>query len=130
MTKAQYARYEKRVAEFFEREKVTNLSPGRVTCSNCEAKLHQNGCCDETCPECGANVDCMNEGYFSHHSCECCGSNLGGNRYIASGYCPKPNGSISGEGGECFEFEICEDCLYYTTYGRLDDTTMLEMEGS
>lgn len=126
MTKAQYTKYEKQVAAFFENEGITNLSPGRITCSNCEAKLHENGC-DEKCPDCGADIECMNEPYFSWQSCECCGSNLGGNRYVASAYHPKPDGSIGGMGSECSEYEICEDCVYYATYGQLDDTTMMEM---
>lgn len=127
MNKKQYAQYEKCVAEFFKREGINNLSPGRIVCSNCEGKLHESGCCDEKCPHCGADIECMNEAYFSWRPCECCGSNLGGNRVIASGYCPKPNGSISGMGGECFEYEICEDCVYYATYGQLDDMTMIEI---
>jgi hypothetical protein len=120
MTKAEYARYEKRVAAFFKDEGITNLSPGKIVCSNCEAKLHESGCCDEKCPNCGADIECMNEPYFSWRPCECCGSTLGGNREVASAYHP--------ESGNCFEYEICQDCIYYASYGRLDDMTMADME--
>ena len=57
---------------------------------------------------------------FSWGSCECCGSNLGGRRHTAAGYAPETR--------EVFEYEVCDDCLYYLEYGRLDDQTMMDME--
>jgi hypothetical protein len=55
------------------------------------------------------------EPYFSWHNCECCKRPLGGNRedYIAD------TGLV---------YSICDDCVYYNEYGRLDDMTMLEIE--
>jgi hypothetical protein len=60
------------------------------------------------------------ESYFSWHSCECCGDTLGGNRYDCDGY-----NSVT---KEIEEYSVCEDCVYYAEYGRLDDTTMWNLE--
>lgn len=59
---------------------------------------------------------------FSKYRCDCCGTTLAGERHHASGYNPYEQ--------EIYNFRICPDCLYYTTYGRLDDETMLEIEES
>ncbi len=59
------------------------------------------------------------ESYFSSQPCECCGTNLGGNRIDASGY---------SRTGVIYEFSICTDCEYYAEYGQLDDMTMNNME--
>lgn len=58
------------------------------------------------------------EPWFSWSPCEVCGSSLGGNRESWHGVV---DGSIIH--GTC-----CEDCAYYLNYGRLDDTTMMEIE--
>lgn len=60
MNKKQYADYENRVAEFFEREGL-----------NCLTELEERG-----------------EPYFSWQPCDCCGSSLGGDRYDCNGYNP------------------------------------------
>lgn len=61
------------------------------------------------------------EPFFSWHACECCGSSLGGNRENCNGYNPTTK--------EIKEYEyICDDCIYYAEYGRLDDMTMQEIE--
>ena len=60
------------------------------------------------------------ENEFSWTHCECCGSSFGGSRYTVSGYAPETR--------EVFEYEVCDDCLYYLEYGRLDDQTMMDME--
>ena len=127
MNAKEYEKYEQAVADFFEREGIQNLSHGRITCSECGAKLHETGACDEKCPSCGTDCEMMNEPYFSWRHCECCGSHLGGDRHPASGYCPPEGG---GPGGECFEYEVCTDCIYYATYGQLDDQTMMDIEDS
>ena len=90
MTKTEYKEYEESVAYFFEKEGVNSLT------------------CDDS------------EAHFSHRSCECCGSHLGGDRYQASGYHP--------EAKEVFKYEVCPDCLYYVEYGQLDDMTLMDME--
>lgn len=61
------------------------------------------------------------EPYFSRHLCECCGTTLGGDRLEANGYNPTTE--------EIQEYIICTDCEYYTEYGKLDDMTMLDIEG-
>jgi hypothetical protein len=61
------------------------------------------------------------EPYFSWRPCQCCGTHLGGNRYDCNGYNSKTKEV------EDYEF-ICEDCVYYAEYGRLDDQTMMEIE--
>jgi hypothetical protein len=58
--------------------------------------------------------------WFSWRPCECCGCTLGGNREYMWAW--------SGE--TRVQFEICEDCVYYLEYGKLDDTTMLRIEVS
>jgi len=117
VTKADYAKFEKRFAQFMVDAGITNLSGGRITCPECGTWLHSNGCCDEKCPQCGMSYDSMNEPSFSWQSCDCCNSSLGGDRHPASGYNPETK--------ECMEFSICADCLYYATYG-----TMMDMEES
>ena len=60
------------------------------------------------------------ESYFSFSNCECCGRPLGGDRYLCSGYQPESN--------NIFDYEICDDCLYYAEYGQLDDMTMMDYD--
>ena len=62
------------------------------------------------------------EPYFSWSSCDCCNTGLGGNRYDADAYNPTTK--------EIQEYRICEDCMYYAEYGRLDDQTMWGIEHS
>ena len=68
-------------------------------------------------------VNCLTadgEPEFSWRSCECCGTELGGDRYEARAYHPATN--------QVLEYEVCADCVYYAEYGQLDDATMLEIE--
>jgi hypothetical protein len=60
------------------------------------------------------------EPYFSWSSCECCNSNLGGDRYDCQ--------SFNRQTKNVYDFSVCLDCYYYAEYGQLDDTTMLEVE--
>ena len=68
-------------------------------------------------------INCLSssggESFFSHRPCECCSRPLAGDRYEASGFNPQSN--------EVQAYEVCSDCLYYSEYGQLDDTTMLDM---
>lgn len=62
-----------------------------------------------------------NEPYFSNSPCVVCGA-LPGGRYDCDGY--------NGQTQEVEEYEgVCQDCVYYAEYGRLDDTTMMEIDG-
>jgi hypothetical protein len=92
MTKAEYSKYESAVAGFMKREGIENLSS-----------------------------DSDSEYSFSWRGCECCGSELGGDRIPATGY----NRTTK----EVQRYtRICPDCIYYAEYGRLDDMTMIEVE--
>jgi len=116
MNKAEYADYLAAVKEFMEREGITNLSSGHITCPDCIVEFDDSG----KCPKCGADREVCNEPFFSWQPCECCGSSLGGNREHATGYNPTTK--------EIQAYTVCEDCVYYAEYGRLDDTTMAEIE--
>jgi len=57
------------------------------------------------------------EPHFSHVPCDCCKGHFAGNRFEAWAYTLAPQ-RIQGP------HIVCEDCIYYATYGRLDDQTM------
>ncbi len=118
MNKREYAQYEAAVKDFFEREGITNLSTGHIECPECGSAWEDDGKCPEGC----GNRETFDEPYFSWSPCDCCATSLGGDREIATGYNPTT--------GEIQEYQICTNCAYYAEYGRLDDTTMLEVEGS
>ncbi len=63
----------------------------------------------------------IGEPFCSSRACDCCGDHFQGNRENANGY--------SRIDDEVKEYEICENCVYYAEYGRLDDMTMMEVEG-
>jgi len=78
------------------------------------------------CDECGLSdeptedeVELAGEPHFSWSACECCGSRLGGDREPA--HARDKNNTL-------IHFSVCVDCLYYLNYGRLDDSSMLEIE--
>lgn len=80
------------------------------------------------CEDCDLPADCSDhdrelaeEPSFSWSACDCCGSTLGGNRHPAHG---------RDKNGDLMHLEVCQDCLYYINYGRLDDQTMLDIESS
>jgi hypothetical protein len=67
------------------------------------------------------NLSSEGEPFFSWSSCQCCGTRLGGDRYECNGYNEQTK--------EVEEYNrICSDCVYYAEYGRLDDSTMMDME--
>ena len=71
-------------------------------------------------------IDCLSsddgEPCFDHSPCECCGRSLSGNRETCSGYNPKTQ--------EIYTYKVCSDCVYFATYGELDDLTMLAIADS
>jgi hypothetical protein len=109
MTKEEYQEYEKAVSE---------NTKGFHYCSS--------GYCPG-CPECENFYGTIDDGEnypdidpsFSWHSCEICGSHLGGDRYPAHTIDDDEN---------IVHFEACVDCVYYLEYGHLDDLTMMEIE--
>lgn len=114
-TKAKYADYEARFTAFLEREQLEALNPGSATCSEC--KVAWEG---DNCPSCNRDREAADEASFSWQPCECCLRPLGGDRYPASG--------VNTETKDVQEYSVCVDCYYYSAYGRLDDTTMMEVE--
>lgn len=60
---------------------------------------------------------------FSWAACECCKRPEGGMREEVKGV-PLDGRSTP------LVYEVCEDCIYYIEYGRLDDATMLDIEAS
>ena len=60
------------------------------------------------------------EPLFSHNGCECCRRNLAGDRYTVPA-------KLKNSDVDDLTYDICADCLYYITYGQLDDITMEEM---
>jgi len=55
----------------------------------------------------------FDEGSFSWHSCQSCGSSVGGERFAAHGV---------NENGEIIHFDVCQDCLFYLANGDLPET--------
>lgn len=108
MNKREYKEYCERVDNFFKREGLNNLS------------LAVSEESDNICP--GCNEERSFEPSFSWHSCDSCGSNLGGDRYHCTGYNEKEE--------EIYCYDVCPDCYYFAEYGCLDDMSMIEIEES
>lgn len=104
-TKAQYLGYQARVAAFIAYEGLSHLSTGCIP----YGEPDENGQED--------NQD--GEPWFSWKPCEMCGCGLGGNReYLFA------RDTIN----EICQYTICEDCVCYVNYGRLNDQTMARVE--
>jgi len=52
--------------------------------------------------------------FFSWSTCECCEA-MAGSRTVLT---------ARAANGETVRYNVCRDCEYYVTYGRLDDATM------
>ena len=103
-TKAQYLGYQARVASFIAYEGLSFLSTGCTPYGRPENEQEDNQ---------------DGEPWFSWKPCECCGCTLGGSReYLFA----------RDTAQEICQFTICEDCVYYVNYGRLDDQTMTRIE--
>ena len=101
----QYNEFCSAVQEFFELEGINNLS----------LAVSEE---DSHCPSCEQEQPF--EAWFSWSPCECCSRPLGGDRVHATGFNPVTR--------EIQCYDICPDCLYFATYGQLDDQTMLDIE--
>ena len=106
MTKDEYAAYEAVVADFFKREGLNRLT------ADTDAYRHDQGL--------GPDDDPVIEPHFSWRWCDCC-EGLAGDRIDCHGYNPTTREVQDG-------YSVCEDCIYYAEYGKLDDMTMLELE--
>ena len=58
---------------------------------------------------------------FSWQPFDCCRRPLGGDRHEVTAYHEGSRSAVS--------FSVCEDCVYFAAYGRLDDTTMMGLAG-
>ena len=110
MDKQEYDDYVESFHAFMEKEEINCLS--RQTPEDGEDLAN--------CLSCNEEID--HDDHFSWHSCNCCGTTLGGSRIHASGFNPKTQ--------EIQCYSICVDCEYFAEYGQLDDMTMLEIEES
>jgi hypothetical protein len=100
MTSKEYDDYVWRFNDFMEKEGLDNLSP--------EIADEENGDWFET--------------DFSSRPCECCRrERMAGSRVQCNGYNPTTKKVQDG-------YSICHDCVYFATYGVLDDDTMWEVE--
>lgn len=59
--------------------------------------------------------------FWSWSMCELCCRPDGGQREDAI--------AVNVATGERLRLAVCEDCIYYAEYGRLDDSTMMEIDG-
>lgn len=100
----EYAEYESRVAQFVAIEGLSHLS---------------TGCSPYGRPEDGQEDNQDSEPWFSWKPCQMCGCTLGGMREYLFG---------RDTAQEICQFMICEDCVYYVNYGRLNDATMARVE--
>ena len=106
MTISEYKEYQERFNAGMEG--ITSFSSGRSqSCDECYN-------CDCEPDEC----ECPSEPSFAKDPCEICITCFGGDSYDAHGLID----------GNIVHIQVCEDCLYYAEYGRLDDTTMESME--
>ena len=111
MNKKEYKKYCQNVADFFEKEGITNLSH--------ETGERSDGTNNGECSCCNKEIG-FNDGYFTWVKCECCGSPFGvGTLVHANGYNPKA--------GKAYCYEVCNNCIYFSEYGRLDDLTMMDI---
>ena len=95
--------------------KCRTISPG--ICSDCDTCLSENGYDEDQRFAFAQDIesgDCPDEGGFSHHDCECCGSSLAGDRYAAHGH---------DSDNEIVHYDICVDCLMYLANGILPGDT-------
>jgi len=93
MNREQYEQYEKDVAAFMEKEGINCLT----------VKQSES------------------ESYFSHRSCDCCESGLGGEREDCCGFNPETKEIQDG-------YSVCFDCIYYAVYGELGDDIMMGLD--
>lgn len=106
-TKQDYVEYVDSVAQFIAAEGIKHLSTGTI---------------DQLSPDYDPNAEWPEgEAWFSWSPCECCKSHLGGDREYLYAH---------NTTDELVQFTICEDCVYFINYGRLDDTTMMRVESA
>ena len=86
------------IEQFLAKQGVTSFTTSHVGCPHCEIMF-----IDGVCLKCKKRVeDFAVEPYFSNKSCDCCGTNVSGNRYDAIAFAE--------EDGSVLKFVVCEDC--------------------
>ena len=84
---------------------IQHLSAGiSWKCEDCQAQFDLS---EDEIKALFETGDLCDEGSFSWYPCDCCGSNLGGNRYSAHGFL----------NGHLIHLDICEDCMNYLANG-------------
>ena len=89
---------------------LTNINPGFA--SSCPDCRHAYGFDSEAGAESAYEAGLSDEGSFSWHSCECCGTHLGGNRSAMHAF---------DEAGTLYHLEACDDCVIYFANGDEPD---------
>jgi hypothetical protein len=87
-------------------EGLQHISTG--LCGQCEECQYRYGLDEEGLTEQIENGEAFDEGGFSWHRCESCGSSLGGDRYAAHGF---------NENEEIVHLDVCVDCVMYHANG-------------
>jgi len=140
MTKAEYAAYVERVETYLKGLEAVSTGATRgceECCSDFGVRFGEHDPEECGCDYLGnGSWDCghvdgedeeplNDEGGFSWSPCEVCDSSLGGNRYTWHAIIPK-DGDV--KGGTMVHGTCCEDCVYFINYGKLDDSTMWDIE--
>ena len=108
-----YAKYEAAVES--GGEGLEHFSSGVcLNCSDCE-----DYCAREDYDSDEDWYEAVSESHFSWSDCDLCNRQLGGDRY--------PAHALSDD-REITHLDVCDDCVYYIEYGRLDDTTIDRIE--
>ena len=97
---------EDRVIDECNATKYRSIDPG--VCSKCEQCQSDYGMSQleiEADPP-------DDEGGFSWHDCESCGSAYGGDRFAAHGW---------SDDDQLIHYEICGDCVHYLAYGIIPE---------
>jgi hypothetical protein len=79
-------------------------------CCSCEQCRSDYGMTEQEIAEAQANGDLNDEGGFSMHDCESCGSDLAGDRYAVHGI---------DANRDLVHLDVCCDCLFYLANGDL-----------
>ena len=115
MTTKKQTEWIDRITEEENQTKYRTISPG--LCGGCPDCQSAYGLEEEELTRAYENGEICDEGGFSWHDCELCGSPLGGDRYAAHGH---------DSNGEIMHYDICTDCLFYIANGDLPEDSNLD----
>lgn len=83
-------------------------------CSKCEQCQSDYGLSEREIDNLLEIGELYDEGGFSWHDCELCGSNLGGDRYSA-------HGITNDENEDILHYNICANCVHYLANGDIPE---------